>query len=583
MRTLVLTLLFGALMMGIAIDGTSSQAVTFTGNAATDFAGAGNSVVDPVGDVGLPLGFSTQSGWDLMMIYLSYDPLTDTIFVGLESVGIFGDSDGDGDPGNTGAELLLNGGLDFPDLAGPESVVMTFDLDGDDLPDLVVGNPFGTDINSFMAASFSGSPFAPQFAFGPAIPGVSVNVFASPSAAQPDLEFSITGISIVASMFGDINNTLVGLGVFAGSFGDGGIGEDFIPGIGLLEPVDLPELFATLGDFFWVDLNGDGIFDSNEPPLPGVEVSIFDDQGVFLGNVITDSSGMYEITVPPGSYHLQVTNLPGNVGGLTMAGAGSDDTVDSDFDPMTLETDPFTLGPNESNPNFDGGVLPNNQPPVPMGLPRNNKINAAVGVPAMFTIDFAAPEQDQTVVDITVNDFGLSGFSCDPPVFNQDGSASITCTYVPSNSVVNTMPMIEVTATDDYPFAAGMTTVAITFCVAECFMLVGGAPLNRPFGNDDILLVDPFMSLPMLLDDIPVIPLPNEPSLVGFPVYMQALLYNPDVFANDPVKVSPGLKVTIGEGSQSYGTSTGLFLHPVNGGVYHPGDDLYVPFSIVGF
>lgn len=51
-----------------------------------------------------------------------------------------------------------------------------------------------------------------------------------------------------------------------------------------------------LGDFVWVDENGNGVQDACEQPLPNLTVNLFDGTGTLLAEAVTDSRGHYHFT-----------------------------------------------------------------------------------------------------------------------------------------------------------------------------------------------------------------------------------------------------------------------------------------------
>lgn len=129
----------------------------FTGNVPTDFNPAGfnplGNYIFPVVDNGgaEELNFvagmkSYLSGYDMKQIVLFYDPLSDDLFIGMETFGIAGDADGDGNPDINS----VSGVNDAKDFADYESVDVFFDFDPDrldpngvpeELPDFVFGKP----------------------------------------------------------------------------------------------------------------------------------------------------------------------------------------------------------------------------------------------------------------------------------------------------------------------------------------------------------------------------------------------------------------------------------------------------------
>lgn len=219
--------------------------VVFTGNVESDFTGSGVvTVVDPGAvDVGLPLAApaGTVSGNDLKDVRFSYDG-TD-LSVGFNAFTIAGDVDNDGNGGTTSAWLAGLGGNDVADFGGTESFALMIDVDENGTIDVIAGVSATTDISGFSVSQFSGSPFAPGFAFGAALPGHTGSVFGSPNASAPDIEFTITNFASLSTTLGLTDPSVASFAVnaFVGSFSDAGIGEDFLPGVGVLTSVSVPE------------------------------------------------------------------------------------------------------------------------------------------------------------------------------------------------------------------------------------------------------------------------------------------------------------------------------------------------------
>ena len=64
---------------------------------------------------------------------------------------------------------------------------------------------------------------------------------------------------------------------------------------------------ATIGDYIWDDLNGDGLQNDGTTPLAGVTVSLYADDGTtLLDTAVTDADGLYSFTVAPGDYVVDV-------------------------------------------------------------------------------------------------------------------------------------------------------------------------------------------------------------------------------------------------------------------------------------
>ncbi|MGA8850028.1 MAG: hypothetical protein WB564_09505, partial [Dehalococcoidia bacterium] len=226
------------LVLGMALTlatPVGAATVTFTGNATADFTGPGILIIpDPIGDVGLPSNApnGTISGWDMVDLRLTYNATTDTMYVGINTFGIAGDADGDGDPSHTSAWLAINKGKDLPDFNSTENVAVYFDLNKDELFDVIAGKPIGPTIQTgFEVAAYntSISPGSPGFAFSTPLPA-HTGIYTIPSAAAPDFEFTITHWSTLAADLGIVAPSLGDFIVwgFMGSLADDGIGEDYI-------------------------------------------------------------------------------------------------------------------------------------------------------------------------------------------------------------------------------------------------------------------------------------------------------------------------------------------------------------------
>jgi len=111
---------------------------------------------------------------------------------------------------------------------------------------------------------------------------------------------------------------------------------------------------ASVGNFVWHDLNGDGIQNNNEQPMAGVTVMLATG-GDIVGTQVTDETGLYSFTnLPTGSYVL--TFQPSAGFQLTQQDAGDDDALDSDPDPLTGQFS-FTIQPGENLTDIDAGVV----------------------------------------------------------------------------------------------------------------------------------------------------------------------------------------------------------------------------------
>ena len=121
---------------------------------------------------------------------------------------------------------------------------------------------------------------------------------------------------------------------------DDELGADF----GYAEPPT-----GTIGDTIWLDLDGDGVEDPNEPGIPGVTVLLKDDNGNVIDTMVTDADGMYLFEdVEAGIYTICVdeTTLPGDV------------TQTGDPDGVPDNETTISLDPGENELDADFGYQP---------------------------------------------------------------------------------------------------------------------------------------------------------------------------------------------------------------------------------
>jgi protocatechuate 3,4-dioxygenase beta subunit/predicted transcriptional regulator len=131
---------------------------------------------------------------------------------------------------------------------------------------------------------------------------------------------------------------------------------------GFIEP-------ASLGDYVWEDLDGDGQQDGNESGIPGVTVNLLNGSGVQIGTTTTDANGAYSFTgLAPGNYIVDFitpngfTSSPANQG---------NDATDSDANPVNGQSPVVTLTSGENNNTIDAGFYKNCSVNVTASLPAN--------------------------------------------------------------------------------------------------------------------------------------------------------------------------------------------------------------------
>ncbi|MEL6988846.1 MAG: SdrD B-like domain-containing protein, partial [Bacteroidota bacterium] len=104
---------------------------------------------------------------------------------------------------------------------------------------------------------------------------------------------------------------------------------------------------ATLGDTIWLDLDGDGVFDSNEVPVEGVTVDIYNASGALIARFVTGPDGGYNSgPLPPGDYTVTITPP-----------AGYTATYDEDSGTASPDnTTDVTLAPGDNHLTADFGL-----------------------------------------------------------------------------------------------------------------------------------------------------------------------------------------------------------------------------------
>jgi hypothetical protein len=144
--------------------------------------------------------------------------------------------------------------------------------------------------------------------------------------------------------------------------GKGGIWEEnsgFEEWAGLVReegtPVPQP---AALGDYAWIDSNGNGIQDDGERPLANVLAAVYRaDNNTLMGSATTDAQGYWKVgNLVPGSYYVKFT-LPSGYQ-FTLARQGGDAGLDSDADPATGQTGAYTLADGDADMTVDCGFVP---------------------------------------------------------------------------------------------------------------------------------------------------------------------------------------------------------------------------------
>ncbi len=117
---------------------------------------------------------------------------------------------------------------------------------------------------------------------------------------------------------------------------------------------------GIIGNRVWEDLNGDGIQNDGNGGVANVRVFLLNCNDMILSQTQTDGNGNYQFRqLAPGQYKLRfdlsTAAAPFNTGIFTLRNVGSSD-LDSDVNPVTRETDCFTLAAGAQDLSRDAGL-----------------------------------------------------------------------------------------------------------------------------------------------------------------------------------------------------------------------------------
>lgn len=113
----------------------------------------------------------------------------------------------------------------------------------------------------------------------------------------------------------------------------------------------------SLGDRVWLDLNANGLQDTNEPGLSNVGVTLLDGSNNVIGTTTTDGNGLYKFEgLFPGNYIVKFDTPAGYE--ATGQGVGGDRNVDSDAD-TTGTTGNIVLNVGDNRTDIDAGFTGN--------------------------------------------------------------------------------------------------------------------------------------------------------------------------------------------------------------------------------
>ncbi len=111
---------------------------------------------------------------------------------------------------------------------------------------------------------------------------------------------------------------------------------------------------GSIGDFVWNDINVNGIQDTSEPGIEGIEIILLDDQGVAIESTFSIENGSYIFDeIPAGSYRISIVLIDDYE--VTIPNNSFDDLTDSDIQ-SNGNSLLFTLAENENITNLDIGL-----------------------------------------------------------------------------------------------------------------------------------------------------------------------------------------------------------------------------------
>ena len=119
-----------------------------------------------------------------------------------------------------------------------------------------------------------------------------------------------------------------------------------------------PVCGGGVGNFVWVDMNGNGTQDPGEPGVPDVRVELYNQLGNLVRIQFTDNNGMYFFdNVPDGDYYVSFVTPDGFTS--TSANRSGNSETDSDVDDSNGEgsTAVFTLSAGEIDLSIDYGIF----------------------------------------------------------------------------------------------------------------------------------------------------------------------------------------------------------------------------------
>ena len=261
-------------LLGIRV--ASAAPIDFTGFVAQDFNPNTNPDVksftidtnpsNTIYQTPYMLQNNEVTGWAVKDLRLSYDSSTNVMSVGVNTYGIAGDADGNGNPGALNPnDPGFAHGIDQPNLGGQKSITVAFAANNPGNPTqpgtaiAVAGVPAdkstaGPGTDGFNVASYKGISAGIQNNYGSSLSNNLGTLAFNPSQAHPNFEFTVNNFNQIPGL-----DPTAGFWVkiYAGSPDDGSVGEETSQWIRVpsFAPETIPEPAAVLT---WTLLVGGG-------------------------------------------------------------------------------------------------------------------------------------------------------------------------------------------------------------------------------------------------------------------------------------------------------------------------------------
>lgn len=113
---------------------------------------------------------------------------------------------------------------------------------------------------------------------------------------------------------------------------------------------------ASISGMAFTDTNRDGVRDAADTPRAGITVTLLDADGNEIATTTTSDDGSYTFDeLVPGEYSVKFGTADNAV--FTKANVGDDNSIDSDADPITGTTAPFTVAAGQQFKAVDAGYV----------------------------------------------------------------------------------------------------------------------------------------------------------------------------------------------------------------------------------